>query len=82
LVFVRVSYDYNGTKYQPIYFLGYYNFNLGRKSYYNLGYYSLRNLDNIYNVTDDKTGLSNGFKVYSLSSDINTIKDGVIVTEV
>lgn len=82
LVFVRVSYDYNGTKYQPIYFLGYYNFNLGRKSYYNLGYYSLRNLDNIYNVTDDKTGLSNGFKVYSLSSDINTIKDGVIVTEI
>lgn len=78
LVFARVEYtNAQGQKLQNIYYLGIYNFNLGRDSYYNLGYKSL------YNISSQDHELQNGFKIYSISRDVNnTFKPGIEVAEV
>lgn len=58
-----------------VYYLGVYNFNLGRKSYYNLGYKSTDNLKTI--------GLKNGFCIYKINKDLNNkFVDGLNVAEV
>ena len=58
-----------------VYYLGVYNFNLGRKSYYNLGYKSTDNLKTI--------GLKNGFGIYKINKDLNNkFVDGLNVAEV
>lgn len=58
-----------------VYYLGVYNFNLGRKSYYNLGYKSTDNLKSI--------GLKNGFGIYKINKDLNSkFIDGLNVAEV
>lgn len=84
LIFVRVSYYHEPTRqpYSTIYYLGYYNFNLGRESHYNLGYNSLSNFNGIENLTDGGTGLANGFKVYQINSNVNVLKDGIMVSEI
>jgi hypothetical protein len=84
LIFVRTKYYHEPTRtdYKSIYYLGYYNFNLGRESHYNLGYNSTLNFNGIENLTDEGTGLSNGFKIYSISTDINKLKDGIMVSEI
>lgn len=84
LIFVRTHYYHEPTRtnYISTYYLGYYNFNLGRESHYNLGYNSTLNFNGIENLTDGETGLSNGFKVYSITTDINKLKDGIMVSEI
>lgn len=58
-----------------VYYLGVYNFNLGRKSYYNLGYKSTNNLKTI--------NLKNGFGIYKINKDLNNkFVDGLNVAEV
>ena len=57
------------------YFLGIYNFNLGRKSYFNLGYKDLNIL------TDDMT-LKNGFNLYEVNKERNVLLPGIRVAEV
>lgn len=77
LVFVRVQYTSQGRTTQNIYYLGIYNFNLGRDSYYNLGYKSL------YNISSETHTLQNGFQIYSISRDQDSIfKSGLEVAEV
>ena len=44
--------DSTGEKNPEYYYLGVYNFNLGRESYFNLGYCDLTQLNNIENVSD------------------------------
>lgn len=86
LVFVRTKYTPKSStlsdSHITTYYLGYYNFNLGRESYYNLGYYNTLNLSGVKNITDNTIGLTNGFKVYSIDRNINKIKDGVMIAEV
>ena len=59
---------------ENFYFLGIYNFNLGRKSYYNLGYSDNNNLKYLQ--------LSQGFNIYEISETDNTLLNGVEVAEV
>lgn len=59
-----------------IYFLGIYNFNLGRNSFFNLGYKSLDNLGRM------DTALEPGFKVYKISKEFNGILGNVKVGEI
>lgn len=63
LVFIEVT-SYSGDS--NIYYLGVYNFNLGRKSFFNLGYINTAVLDEAVNVSNYTTGLSEGFQVYRL----------------
>lgn len=89
IVFVRTTFHNPLTDQDisTIYYLGYYNFNLGRDSYYNLGYSTLENFDIsnqhcVFNITDNVIGLSNGFKIYSIDPEYNTLKDDIIIAEV
>lgn len=45
LVFMNVTYREGGVDHVDTYYLGIYNFNLGRDSYFNLGYCDLSQLD-------------------------------------
>lgn len=45
LVFMNVTYRESEVDYVDTYYLGIYNFNLGRDSYFNLGYCDLSQLD-------------------------------------
>ena len=73
------------------YYLGIYNFNLGRDSWHNLGYVDLDNsFDNILNaqenkdgelVLSNKEGLLNGFNVYAITKTI-TKQPGLLVAEI
>lgn len=77
LVFVQVDYINPDTQQTTtnVYFLGIYNFNLGRKSYYNLGYKPTNNLKDI--------GLKSGFGIYEIAIDKdNKFIDGLTVAEV
>ena len=56
------------------YFLGIYNFNLGRKSYFNLGYKNTSVLQELR--------LENGFKIYEISDEDNTLLSGIRVGEI
>ena len=94
LVFVKTQYTNQETQ-QPtthIYYLGYYNFNLGRNSYYNLGYKPLSNItDFLYDPLIEvhqgeseaivqKTSLKNGFKVYYTTK--SQYKPSLMVSEI
>jgi len=70
----KVSAESTSTDQGQYYFLGIYNFNLGRKSYFNLGYKNTSSLESV--------GLRDGFNIYSISDDDNTINPGVVVAEV
>ena len=56
------------------YFLGIYNFNLGRKSYFNLGYKNTAALEDL--------NIQEGFGIYELPKSKNTILTDVMVAEV
>jgi len=56
------------------YFLGVYNFNLGRKSYFNLGYKNTAVLENIT--------LQEGFGIYDVPRSNATLLNGIMVGEV
>lgn len=84
LVFINVN---RGEK-SNYYFLGIYNFNLGRDSYFNMGYYSpsiLKDQQQIVNTLNNANG--NTFKVTYVSleneqSSSLEVNDGVIVAEI
>ena len=63
LVFIEVT---GSSGKSNIYYLGIYNFNLGRKSFFNLGYIDTTVLDEVVNVSNNTEGLSEGFQVYKL----------------
>ena len=77
LIFVQTDYidpitQQNSTN---IYYLGIYNFNLGRKSYYNLGYKNTNNLADL--------GLKTGFGIYQIATYTdNKFTNGLRVAEV
>lgn len=71
LVFVNVTHEDTTT---DCYYLGVYNFNLGRDSYMNMGYINPNVLDN-YEIRD-------GFGFYTITDDENKFVDGLIVAEI
>lgn len=78
LVFVKESIGSGEDTKTNTYYLGIYNFNLGRNSYYNLGYLDLKQLENI--GLDKNDG---NFKVYQVPIDsYNTKLPGLYVAEV
>lgn len=62
------------------YYLGVYNFNLGRSSYYNLGYKDL----SIFGDSQNKllTNAGNSFTFFKISASQNTLKQGLGVAEI
>jgi len=78
LVFLHTNYrsDESETELSVhnYYFLGIYNFNLGRKSYFNLGYKNTAALEDL--------NLQDGFGIYELPKSKNTILTDVMVAEV
>ena len=79
LVFLNTAYGTNDTnKEENYYYLGIYNFNLGRKSEFNLGYNKLNNLIKLIENNQNKT--KNGFVLYDVT-DIEK-HEGIFVAEV
>lgn len=80
LVFLHTAYKSDehvqSVDVNQYYFLGIYNFNLGRKSYFNLGY---KNVSNLSHITG---GLKNGFHIYEISNSDNALLRGVVVGEI
>ena len=63
------------------YYQGIYNFNLGRSSFYNLGYKDSKVfLDANKNI--DLANSDGGFTFYKVKQDDDTLKDGLIVAEI
>lgn len=78
VVYIKVL-NADGT--DTIYYQGVYNFNLGRDSYFNLGYRDPSVfLGNNGNFNIDT--VTNGFTFYSITSDQGALKDGLIVAEI
>lgn len=78
LVFVKETIGSSEEQKTTTYYLGVYNFNLGRNSQYNLGYLDLKQLENI--GLDKNEG---NFKVYQVPVDsYNTKVPGLYVAEV
>ena len=59
LLFLQVKYREGNTDYNDYYYLGIYNFNLGRNSYFNLGYTDLKQLNSV--ELDESALDHNGF---------------------
>lgn len=59
LLFLQVKYREGNTDYNDYYYLGIYNFNLGRNSYFNLGYTDLKQLSSV--ELDESALDHNGF---------------------
>ena len=78
LVFLHTNYKSDAGETElsvhNYYFLGIYNFNLGRKSYFNLGYKNTAALEDL--------NLQDGFGIYELPKSKNTILTDVMVAEV
>lgn len=65
LLFLNTVYkDSDSQQINEIYFLGIYNFNLGRKSYNNLGYKNISNISNIINSKNKE-----GFCIYKITNE-------------
>lgn len=62
------------------YYLGIYNFNLGRSSYFNLGYKDL----SVFGSLEDKllTDAGNSFTFFKIPASQNTLKEGLGVAEI
>lgn len=76
LLFVSSTYnDVNGNPKTDTYLLGIYNFNLGRKSYNNLGINDLTAIEKIINhaTSDTKNSPDGTFKIYSVNTEENSI---------
>lgn len=88
LVFIKVRIDSPKTPDQPdipeyfkFYYLGIYNFNLGRDSYFNMGYYPLtKNNEEIF--SDDLKNNNGKFRIFDINTDSINYKDGLFITEV
>ena len=65
---------------QTYYYLGVYNFNLGRSSYYNLGYKDL----SVFGDTNNHllTDAGNGFTFFKINKSENVLKNGLGVAEI
>lgn len=78
LLFIHTRYkeDRNAsdTNIENYYYFGIYNFNLGRKSYFNLGYKDLTKLESL--------GLTSGFKIYEIEPENNGILSTVAAAEI
>lgn len=78
LLFIHTRYkqDKNATdvNIENYYFFGIYNFNLGRKSYFNLGYKDLTKLESL--------GLTSGFHIYDIAPEDNGILNSVAAAEI
>lgn len=65
------------------YYFGVYNFNLGRSSYYNLGYKDLSVFgDNTTHNLTDAANSDSGFTFYSISPSQNILREGLGVAEI
>lgn len=62
------------------YYMGVYNFNLGRSSYYNLGYKDL----SVFGTQDNKllTNAGNSFSFFKVSPAFDKLKEGLGVAEI
>lgn len=76
LIFVRTNYTDKVTNIHDThtYYLGIYNFNLGRESYFNLGYINSSKLDDLR--------LKSGFNIYEISTDDYVKMEGLRVAEI
>ena len=77
LLFLKVVYREDLIDYSDYYYLGIYNFNLGRNSYFNLGYSDLKQLKSI--ELDDSALNHNGFALCIASVDP---VQGFVATEI
>lgn len=67
LLFLQVKYQLNDIDYNDYYYLGIYNFNLGRNSYFNLGYADLKQLNSV--ELDESALDHNGFALCVASTE-------------
>lgn len=78
LLFIHTRYkqDKNAAdvNIENYYFFGVYNFNLGRNSYFNLGYKDLTKLESL--------GLTSGFHIYDIAPEDNGILNSVAAAEI
>jgi len=87
LLFLHTSYQKYDELNKPIpgvykdtyYFLGIYNFNLGRKSYYNLGY---KDISNIEPLIDAAGAPESGFAIYKINSSNNVQMNNIVGGEI
>lgn len=69
-----------GTTNYTYYYLGIYNFNLGRTSYYNLGYKDLTIFEN--NGTNQLNDAGDSFTFYAIESSDNALRSGLGIAEI
>jgi hypothetical protein len=67
-----------GLKDDVYYYFGVYNFNLGRESYFNLGYKDLR----VFCDKTTLTGSGKDFVFFKINNDDNTLREGLGVAEI
>lgn len=84
LLYIEVvtSIDKVGTKAHNFYYLGIYNFNLGRESYYNLGYRDLSVFYNNQKSTGKLVDSGDVFTFFSVPIDDDKNKKGIGVAEI
>lgn len=91
LTFIKVnSLDENNNSKEDIYFLGIYNFNLGRDSYFNMGYYDPMllqtnnngHIDNILKSCDGTQFVTMEFKLTNPDDTDLQTRESVIVAEI
>ena len=89
MLFIQVK--NNITNENEVYYLGIYNFNLGRESSFNLAYNDIKILDNIRaynfetkeNYDNNNKGLRDGFNIYNITkSAINQQKKNICIAEI
>ena len=84
LLYIEIvtSIDDVGTKAHNFYYLGIYNFNLGRESYYNLGYRDLSVFYNNQKSTGKLIDSGDSFTFFSVPIDDDKNKKGIGVAEI
>lgn len=87
LLFIQLKNNETNTK--ELYYLGIYNFNLGRSSEFNLGYKDTNILDNIKaynketNSSYEESGLRDGFNLYNIQvSAIDKQNQNICIAEI
>lgn len=87
LIFIQLKNEEDNSK--ELYYLGIYNFNLGRESAFNLGYRDTNILDNIKaynketNSSYEEIGLKDGFNLYNIQvSAIDKQNKNICVAEI
>ena len=82
LVFLNISpaEENSDPYYKRYYYLGIYNFNLGRNSFVNLGYY--QNSSTYDEIWDKLVNSPKGFKIIDVDEDKLTLDPNLVVTEI